>query len=478
MNAFYYDGEYYLLPEGYNTASDLKRKIYANQSLDLMHLDRTHCMAPYFIKEDLKETTLTITDVSEIYAANVVLLDKEEYSSRLNKLAKEYCTDCPRFKNNKADLETELTLDGMCYEDEGDFNDSFRDMVIGFWEYFCENLERFQAATDNEDRSIEAEIKEKLSFIPEVFVACSKYKDRYVLMLSGLFDQARSLMCDYICDMSPEKADENWDFYPYVVQNIYKYRPLNDNYNVLKHAPRIKYERTVADRPRFDVTIKIKPCDDENVDSFRENLLYVFSVMGENRFYAALKSLNCDSDYDNQTGYEHIKEFSVAVQKDYMQNLRMYFRRFHYGEFKVGKNHSSGRRKDDQLMTTNCDLISHSLLSQNFRALSSLDPRLGRIGTLCFDFKCTIREYTSKLRPIHDAIEKQLFDPGYIIPVGMSYGTQKVCFDFILADVNKGRKAIRELTPLLKHFNTSYTETTASGSNTYVADYELGCHEA
>ena len=478
MNAFYYNGEYYLLPEGFNSASDFKKKIYANQSFDLKLLGRSNCMAPYFVKEDIKDAKVTIADVSEIYSVNIVLLDRDEYLSRLDKLSKEYCQDCPRYINKKAKLPLELTLDGMCYEDEGDFNDSFRDKVIEFWDYFCENLSKFTEAVDKEDYSIDKEIKEQLSFIPDVYVAVSKFKERYVLMISGLFDQTKSLMCDYVCDMSPETADEKWDFYPYLVQNIFRYRPENESYNVLKSAPLIKYTRSVLDRPRFDVTLKIMPCEDNSVDTFKENLLYVFSVMGENRFFAALKGLSCDSEYENKDGYEHIKDFSVAVQKDYMQNLRMYFRRFHYGEFKVKTEQSSGRRKDDQLMTTNCDIITHALLTQRFNSLNSLESRISSIGTLCFDFKCSIKEYTSKLRPIHDAIEKALFDPGFIIPVGMSYGTQKVCFDFILADVNKARKAIRELTPLLKHFNSTYTETTQSGSNTYIADFELGCHEA
>ena len=479
MKAIYYWGDYFLIPEEYDSVDAFLHSEAIKAELTLKKLNEKGCIAPYFIEEEITKDKILLDEPKEICPVDVTVLPKEEYHNRLLIAAKEYCKGCKRYKEEAEFLAKELSLDGMCYEDEDEIRDQFKDKVDDFWTAFALREDDWKEKANSEDLSANDELASLLSFLPGVYVSLRKIKDKYYLMISSLFDQYLSALCQYLAERAPDNLKNEWEFYSYLPQNVYKYIPTNDAANVYQKAPKIKFTKKNADRPRFDVVLKIAPCDDPSVDVVRENLLYVFSILGENRFYAALSSLNCDTEYDkDDEGFVHVKDYSVEIQKEYMQNLRMYFRRFHYGEFPLKKEQAAGRRKDDQLVTTNCDLLTQALLFNRGEALKSMNQFAGYIGTLTFHFGCSIKEYSPLLRAIHDQIEDALFTPGYIIPFATCYGSKRVYVDFILADINQARKAIRSLTPLLQTYHTSYTETTAYGSNTYRCDFELGTHEA
>ncbi len=477
--AFYYWGDYYLIPPAFPTLEQFLSSDAIQKELTLQKLNENGCIAPYFIREEITEEILLIDAPEEVCPAKVELLSRDEYWSKLNQTAQEYCRECKKFKEDTSLLANELTLDGMCYEDEDDIRDQFKDRVDDFWAFFLRTEEELRKLLDEEKPGAEDLLYAQLSFLPGTYLSLRKIKDRYYVMASSLYDQYLSLLLEYLIARAPEELKTRWEFYPYLPQNIYKYVPTHEGVNVCQHAPLVRFTPKNADRPRFDVVLKIYPFPNTQVDLLRENLLYVYSVLGENRFFAALSSLNCDMEYEKETEeFVHIKDYSVEIQKKYMQNLRMYFRRFHYGEFPLKKGQCASRRKDDQLVTTNCDTLTQALLSNRPELLKNMNSAAGYIGTLTLDFGCTIKEYSPLLRAIHDQIEDALYTPGYIVPFATCYGTNTVYVDFILADINKARKAIRSLAPLLMRYSATYTETTSYGSNTYRADYELGTHEA
>ena len=476
MKAIYYDTFYYLIPEDFNDAGKFIKSLKPGETYRLTRLKEDNCIAPYFIKGNTEERNVTVDDPSAVYSAEVTLLDKDEYTRRLKEQASSYCEGCPRYKGDPTD---ELTLDGMCYEDEEDLKDQFKDKTDAFWKSFTAIEESLRSRIDAEDRAASKELEEELAFIGPVKVFFNRINGRYKLMISGLFDQDLSLLCDYLTQRAPEGLKEHWDVYGYLPQNVFKYVPTSEEISVYKNAPMIKFEVKKADRPRFDVTLMMKDHPGSEVDVFLENMLYVFSVMGENRFFASLSALSCDTDYDKtREGFVHVKDFSSEVQKYYMENYRSYFRRFHYGEVRVKADQCSGRRKDNQLLTTNCDKLSRILLSGDPKSLATLPKAMENIGTLTLDFGKSVMEYQKHLKPIHDLIETKLYNEGYIIPFSVCYGTTKVYVDFILTDLNRARRAVRDLTPMLQKYSAVYTETTPAGSNSYICDYELGIHEA
>lgn len=475
----YYWEDYYLVPDGYASPEEFLSSEAIKSEVTLSKLNEKGCIAPYFIREEITQETLLIDEPGEVCLVDAQILSREEYLSRLASTACEYCKSCKKFREDTSLLADELTLDGMCYEDEDEIRDQFKDKVDDFWAYFMEREARILSLLDEDASGAEDLLLPRLSFLPGTYLSLRKIKDRYYFMASALYDQYLSLLLEYLVSRAPESLKERWELYWYLPQNMFKYTPSKETVNVYLNAPLIRFQKKKADRPRYDVTLKIFPHKDPEVDLLRENLLYVFSVMGENRFYAALSSLNCDMEYEkDRDSFVHIKDYSVEIQKEYMQNLRMYFRRFHYGEFPLKKGQCAMRGKDDQLVTTNCDNLTQALISNRRELLKTTFPSADYIGTLTLDFGCTIKEYSPLLRAIHDQIEQAVYTPGYIIPFATCYGTNKVYVDFILADINKARKAIRALTPLLARYHVTYTETTAQGSNTYKADYELGIHEA
>ena len=477
MNVIYYFSNYYLLPDKFRNADEFAGSVKKWDKLRLERLVEDGCIAPFFIQGKTKTEDVVFEEPSQIFPVEAEILPKSEYQTRLAALSEDYCKGCPKYKGLPSD---EMSLDGMCYEDEDDLRDQLRDRASAFWDDFAENEPRLRELIDlGKFGDVKTDLEGKLSFLGSVYAAVNRIAGRYKLMLSGLFDQELSLLCAYLVSRAPESIKENWDVFPYLPQNVFKYRPTEEKAKVFENAPLVRFTRKDADRPRFDLTLKIKADSDDDTDAFVENMLYVFSVMGENRFFASLSSISCDGDYDNgRDGFVHIKDYSAEVQKCYQEKLRTYFRRFNYVELRAAAENCRGMRKENQLVTTNCDALTRIMLTDTPEKLAGMKTDIGTVGTITFDFGKSIMYYQDKLRPIHDQIEKALCEPGFAIPFAACYGPTKVYVDFILADVNRARKAIRALTPMLSAYSAIYTETSCEGSNSYVCCYELGTKEA
>ncbi len=127
-NAFFYHGDYYLLPAGYADIAQLRDAApctVAAVALQEHHWKQGnvngHSLAPYFISDYLKEPKAVIIPAAEaVFPADVILVTQQEYHARLRALCQSYCPGCCLYGGvNEKDSSLrghheEITLDGLC----------------------------------------------------------------------------------------------------------------------------------------------------------------------------------------------------------------------------------------------------------------------------------------------------------------------------------------------------------------------------
>ena len=130
--AFYYRGQYFLLPSEFASLEELKDS-FADKpmrlKLQLLTEDnKVHsmirkgvCIAPYFYSEyGFIEANAELESAAELYPVNVELLTQKEYNERLRQVILDNCPGCQRYKpisNRVQSLNShfnEIALNGVC----------------------------------------------------------------------------------------------------------------------------------------------------------------------------------------------------------------------------------------------------------------------------------------------------------------------------------------------------------------------------
>ena len=119
--AFFYQNEYYLLPEDCTDTESLLWRHGDGKPFTVTMLCERKCMAPYFTSKAKKTVKLKLGRESVLYPCEVEILTQKEYNARLRVLVREKCEGCPNFGSldeTDASLEghhEEISLDGVCF---------------------------------------------------------------------------------------------------------------------------------------------------------------------------------------------------------------------------------------------------------------------------------------------------------------------------------------------------------------------------
>lgn len=131
--AFYYRDGYYLLPDKFESVSDLVSSTFFPSTFKLNILledngirslfsQKGICIAPCFYKDyKLHEVELTVEDAADIYPVRVELLSQSEYNARLREVIGNVCPGCTRYtpltkrdSSLKGHYE-EVSLNSVCF---------------------------------------------------------------------------------------------------------------------------------------------------------------------------------------------------------------------------------------------------------------------------------------------------------------------------------------------------------------------------
>ncbi len=132
-NAFYYRGDYWLVPAEFPDAQALLAHLrtaapctLAAVALKEHHWKQGyvngHSLAPYFISDYLKDPQdVTISSADEVFPVQATLLSQKEYNTRLRALCLAYCPGCRGFSGKITEKDSslrwhhgEISLDGVC----------------------------------------------------------------------------------------------------------------------------------------------------------------------------------------------------------------------------------------------------------------------------------------------------------------------------------------------------------------------------
>ena len=103
------DYDYYYYPQDISCIEDFIK--YANDNYNsfirLTRFETENCAFPYFIREETKEVYVNIATMEKITEAEVTVLCRLDYDSRLEQVVKKKCVDCIHYEK--------ISLDGECW---------------------------------------------------------------------------------------------------------------------------------------------------------------------------------------------------------------------------------------------------------------------------------------------------------------------------------------------------------------------------
>lgn len=315
--AFLYQERYFLMPDGIEDVDELVAAC-GDSETEFWECIEKKCIAPYFVKEFMVISRITLGD-GEIYPCEVEILSMLEYNRRLRAKIEGYCDGCPNYEA-LTDSETslqghheEMTLDGKCFlrQKATDGDPDFADLVDWFVQDFALLKPELEKLIDG-GKLDEAMGKFEQAFAVRIFeptpaVVLAKAEDgRYGCYFIGLFDDNDSLIKEYIVDELDNKYGKAWDFQHFLPKGVKTHESV---------MPKgISFERTDGDRPALEATIYV---GDENP---MRAYLYLCETIGEDRLHTACVSLASRSGVsDDMQSVSAFADEIDSVLEDYDQ---------------------------------------------------------------------------------------------------------------------------------------------------------------
>lgn len=482
MKTFYYKANIYEMPEE-KPRQIFIEEIKENPIVALRLYKEDHCMAPYFIKEETQTVLLEIDEPERIIETEAVLLSKEEYDRKLRKQVIEKCAGCLRYDNDSNNLtgnDTELTLDGMCFQRVDSQKYNFKKGVEAFWKKF-EKIEKKLRMLVKKER-----YKEAIKLVQEIYNRhINAYGDllfginnkKVVFIISGQGNSLAHLLADYVIEFALDTLKEKWEFYSYIPKDIYKYEPIG-NYDVSKNPPKIYQELKEVDRTRYDLTF----CCQEEIKEEEyyimniENYHYICSIIGEN----LLLNLACDMNFsykkENFSKIISVEEFKEEIFRIY---IPMVIKRFSEGlnfySYQFTPKAGSIMRGGYQKSFTSCRELTFKLAL--YDEVSQIDYFLSHMNILCATLEMDIfkdSEADEKMmRIVFNDIVADLRSQGLVLMFGYEVSEEKLYVDMLVFDSGLCKKEIRKRSPELSRYNCFYTEIINEHRRTFEVDYEM-----
>ncbi len=494
LQAFYYKGEYYLLPEDCVTFAQFCGQIYDGISLKLRRLSRTGCVPPYFVEDGIRDCWITIGDCRRIYPVTVYILSREAYEQRLREVVEAKCPGCARYGGDTKDLTghfEEISLTGNCLEREwtgisGGLRSPYEPAyaVEDFWWGFIK-IESELAATISAGDILEAttQISALLAEVEMqeyIFPALSKYEyrdpagrgvTRYVLMLTGGGILCSELIANYFIRRMPETIKKRWDVYPYGVRGFYRHFPLFTGCNPETDPPllQVMYLEqqdlfTVRMFVRWDagspeamfLPPEFRKSDEEiPTNIYCANYMYLCQVIGEERLRGAVLELMPfpKSEMVFEGDCVTAEEFSRMIDEQIQDKSRLTPGRCNYRSLDM-EGMQEQRRVSH--LCTYCEQLSFDfILGFEGPSLYLWEGgfALGSIFVLNEDLR-----HEDDVDYLTNLLRNALVTSCCAEQIDVCEGPDGVYFDFMIFHKVNVRKALRGVAPELAAFGAVYTE--------------------
>lgn len=234
VKAIFFDGEYFMLPEGCESASELTGR-YSGKPVVLPWLREIKCMAPYFVLDNISHKTLTFSSDSPVFDCEAELLTLEEYNSRLREIIPGRCAGCAGYTqiddgdDSLNGHHDEITLDGVCFlkEEHNDEEHDFPPVDVfvsnAVKEFPGLGLKKLIDAGETE--KAEAALSEMLrneTAVPGYPLWLYKTEEgKYRAVMTTMAHDGDGVIVEYVMKKLAEAYGEDWEFFNYIPRGFY-----------------------------------------------------------------------------------------------------------------------------------------------------------------------------------------------------------------------------------------------------------------
>lgn len=291
--AFFYDNQYYLLPEGYDTAEALADAVEDGLGeLTLPRLNDTKCMAPYFSDKAPEAVRITLDPEKPLFPCEVELMTQAEYDDRLRKVVTAFCPGCRNFGGDADDLtghHEEISLDSVCFirdHKEGTYPvNVWMDSFVDFFDpeaygQLIDNGQYEEAA-----ERWEAELSQTaIDMVPPVYF--TKEDGKYALYATTYLEHEDRLLMEYLMKQLNEAYSDTWIFKHYLPRGYFAPEACEPSAVLLEPDEN-------APTPIFDITLYAA-----ELESASPYYLWLCGALGEDVFHAVCNGLHILPDDD------------------------------------------------------------------------------------------------------------------------------------------------------------------------------------
>lgn len=291
--AFFYDNQYYLLPEGYPTVDDLADAVTDGLGeLTLTRLNDTKCMAPYFSDKAPEAVRITLDPEKPLFPCEAELMTQAEYNDRLRKVVTAFCPGCRNFEGDAEDLtghHEEISLDSVCFirdHMQGTYPvnvwmDSFVDIFdpVAYGQLIDE--EKYEEAAERWEKELS---ETALDMVPPVYF--TKEDGKYALYTTTYLEHEDRLLMGYLMKQLTEAYGDTWVFKHYLPRGYFApeaYEPTSILLEPEENAP----------TPVFNITLYA-----EEQASASPYYLWICGTIGEDVFHAVCNGFQILPDDD------------------------------------------------------------------------------------------------------------------------------------------------------------------------------------
>ena len=317
-NAFFYENNYYLLPENCKFA-DFEKSLKKSNEGEFEKLVQKKCLAPNFVKEEIQKEKLVIDGL--VYPAQVVLFSRKEYNDKLREIVKKHCGGCPNFSSvdeTDKSLEghhEEISLDDVCFvreasenEFEGDFV-NYNDRINGFCEEFKDNTKLCEELLDKKKE------KNVRIFLINIFSEwlgirylkffVGKHKNgKYYFYCTSLFDQRLALILrSFFYKLNKMEMAETWDMKDYIPEGFIPKEAIKPKC--------VDFEVLDFEHKYIKITLPGK-----NEEKAMNMVLWLMGTLGEDRFKSVCEGFELlPKIYDSRKAEVLIEEMNKIIDE-------------------------------------------------------------------------------------------------------------------------------------------------------------------
>ncbi|MDP3130184.1 MAG: hypothetical protein Q8N15_02495 [Bacillota bacterium] len=495
MNAFWHDGEYYLLPPGVTDAAAYLDTADFSQPVRLERLIAENAYAPCF-EQGMTETDEVTIDLDLAATVGIELLSRPELDRRIA-LAEAKCVGC-RWRGGTEDHGHDhcpaLDLSAVCPLKETGFDPGFLFYVAAFWRRVERVSEKLLSLCKKGRFTQAAKIVDKLRFsIPEVFIAFTTVRDRPVMMISGGGNDDLHLVSQYLAFACPLRFKEQFDVEDVFRKGVFHRLDAGKKDAMERRPPMVIAVPTFTDRPRFDLSVVVSAAEHDTAadDAF----LYFCERLGEDRLMGAMNSIRFvdDSGFDLDFHEKVVdledsphaplsaEAYDALIEQSYDRDadkLGLVMPLCFDESFDITHEEPSGDLKDVKFVHTCFMELDECMLFGHGGTIDEVFHDGLRVGRLTVDIGLDRQDEFALMNKFGKLLEIGLHGAGGSVPYASLYGERRTHYHFLVMEKRIVRNAIRALSPLLMKYHATYTEIGPEGAVSTPCGYRLNLPES